>query len=131
MCQVFLLNLNLNGNRTVIRTGDLCVNDRVFDHVDGVVRHEEVVNAPTGVVGPGVKTVGPPGVLDGIRMQMAVSIHIAVFKEMVEPLTLHGQEARAFSVGFGIFQVHLGVRGIDVTADNDLFTLGHQGVDIL
>ena len=45
--------------------------------VDDVLGDEKVIDPPPGVARPGVEAVGPPGILDSVRVEMAEGVHVA------------------------------------------------------
>ena len=55
----------LQAYRTMIGAHDVGVNGCVLDGVDQSVGYHEIVDAPTGVVRPGIEHIAPPGVGSG------------------------------------------------------------------
>ena len=63
----------------MIRPEDVVVDKRFYNppFVDDILCDEEIVDAPPGVARTGIEAVGPPGVLDGVRIEVAEGVHVA------------------------------------------------------
>src|SRR5512147_3082574 len=80
---------------------------------------QEIIEPPANSPLARVHTVGPPRVLNPLRVEMAVDIHKAVIQEFLHPQAFFGHESRDRLVLLGILQVYRLVRSIEITGDDD------------
>src|SRR6185503_12244578 len=73
-------------HRTVIRAQHSVVDDDVLDARDKCLRNEEVIESPAHTALTCREAISPPGILNTIRIKMAIGIYEA----MVEKLLHHG-----------------------------------------
>ena len=98
----------------------LCgVDAGAFYQVGEVGADDVVVNAPANVVGAGVATLAPPGVLVFFVVDEAEGIAVVAGEEIGQPLAFLWQEAAVFQVAFPVFQVFFGVGDVDVAAEDE------------
>ena len=94
---------------------DLRAENPVFQPVGD----DEVVDAPPGVVLPGVKAVGPPGVGPGhVRVEVPEGVGKAGREQGGQLLPLLVGETGVPPVGAGVFQVDLLMGHVQVAAVN-------------
>ena len=97
---------------------------RIGQLVVEIVRHDEIVNAPSSVFLSRLETVGPPRVdARFVGVEEAESVGEARIEEMGELLALLVGEAGIAAVGLRIFQVDFLVCYVEVAAGNDGFLL--------
>ena len=110
-------------NRTVVGTENIGINRRGLDPVCKTVRDQKIVDAPAGVVLPGIEPVAPPAVdACGIRIEMTEGIGETGFQKLSEAFPLLIGEAGVSTVGRGVLQVNLLMGHIQVTTHNDRLT---------
>ena len=89
------------------------------DAVPQPVGHQEIVDAPPGVVLPGVEAVAPPGIGPrSVRVQPAEGVGKPGGEQLGHLGALLVGEAGVAPVGLGVFQVDLLVGHIHVPADH-------------
>src|SRR6202008_2372407 len=76
------------------------------------------------VLAPGLAAFRPPGVLVGLRVDLAERVDVAdVAEQLIEPGALLGQEARGLLVREPVAQVDFGVRDVPVAAQDEVAAL--------
>ena len=119
----------------MVAAGDLRPDVRAFDAGHQPLGDNEVVDAPSGVVLPGVEAVAPPRVGAGaVGVQGAERVHKAALQQLGHLAPFLIGEAGIHSVGLGILQVDLLMGHVQVAAvDHRLFGVQrHQiGTDVV
>ena len=83
------------------------------------VRDQKIVDAPAGILLPGLEHIAPPGVGAGlIGVQIPEGIGKAAFQQLGEAFTLLIREAGVTPVGGGILQIDLLVGNIQIAAED-------------
>src|SRR5690606_25419562 len=90
----------------------------------------KIINTPPDVPGATVVHPAPPRVMPGARLEHAESIHEATLEQMREIGTLLVGEPRVAPVGARVCQVDLGVRDVQVAAEDDRLALGTQLLEV-
>src|SRR3954469_22298213 len=90
-----------------------------------------VIDAPAYVLLPGLAAVRPPGVVAGVRVELAEHIDEADLVEHVrEPGALFRREAGVLPVGAPVGEVDLLVRDVPVAAQDDLGLAAAQALQV-
>ena len=91
----------------MIRTKNIIVDKRFFDPslFDNIFGNKKIIDAPSDVAFPCLESIRPPRIFYGIRIKISKGVHIAVFNNPIEPVTLDSQKTGRFFIGFRIFQV--------------------------
>ena len=101
----------------MVAAGDLRPDVGAFYPGHQPLGHNEVVDAPSRVVLTGVEAVAPPGVGAGaLRVQGAEGVHKAAGEQLGHLPALLVGKAGVQPVGFGVLQVDLLVRHVQVAA---------------
>ena len=79
-------------NRAVIGAKHSIMYDDIPDMRDERLRNQEVINAPAHSSLPGIGKVRPPGVLDPVRVEVAVGIYESMVEIFLNPGPLLRQE---------------------------------------
>lgn len=91
-------------------------------------RHQEIIDAPAYSPFPGTQSVGTPGVLDAVRVQVPVCIHETMVEEFLHPGPFLRQKAGVPFVCPGMSQVDRHVSGVEIPGNDDIFPTGVQPV---
>ena len=90
-----------------------------------------VIDAPTDILGPGLATVRPPGVLVWLCIDLPEAIDKTTrTKELVEPGTLFRQKAGVLLVGTSVAQVDGRMSDIPVTAQQVVAAILSEPVEV-
>src|SRR6202044_39497 len=81
--------------------------------------HEKIIDAPADVARAGVGEIAPPRVVPVALLEQAEGIDEAGFDEILETLALLVREALLAPIGLRIRQIVLGVRDVQIAAEND------------
>ena len=81
--------------------------------------HQHIIDTPAHIAGAGAVHLAPPTVMTAALFEFAKSIQEAGFHERSETGALLHGEAVVLHVRFGMREIDLGVRHIQVTAEND------------
>ena len=101
----------------MIGAKDLAVDGGGGDFIRNPVGYDKVVDAPSGVVLPGVEAVAPPTVdTGGIRVEVSEGIRKACIQKLCEAVPLFIGETGVSTIGGGILQIDLLVGNIQITA---------------
>src|SRR3990172_9241012 len=98
------------------------MNDNILYPRNQRFRDEKIVNAPANATLAGGKAVGPPGILDAIRVKMAVRVHKAMVEELLSPRPLLRPETGVCLILFRVFQVYWHVDCVEVAGTDDGLT---------
>jgi len=115
-------------HRAVVRAMDFIPDNHIFYPGNQGLGNEEIVQPPTDVALAGITDIGPPSVLDALRVQMAVNVHEAVVKEFLHPFTLFRQKTGVFLVLFRVFQVDGAMGGIEIASDDEILPSCVEGI---
>src|SRR6266481_5607203 len=111
--------VDLEGDRTVVRALDRGHDPRGLDAAAQLVRHEEVVDAPSDIAGARARLHVPPRVVPGLGHEDPERVVVAVGDELAHPLALDRHEAGTVLVLLRARDVDLGMGGVDVAAHHD------------
>src|SRR6266545_2640606 len=79
---------------------------------------QEIINAPPNVSGAYAGHLTPPGVMPAAFLEFAKRVEEAGLHERAEAGAFLGREAVVLDVGFGVGEVNLGVRRIEIAAED-------------
>lgn len=102
-----------------------------FNLIENVIVRAKVVEAPTDVAFANCRAVTPPSVVPRTLFKMAKEIDVVIAQESAHPGSFLGEKARIFKIRFWILKVDVVVRDIVVTADNDVFALSDETIQVL
>ena len=86
--------------------------------------YAEIVDTPPGVLCPGAKPVGPPGIDPFlVRIKMTECVDKAGVQKGGKFLSLLVGKTGVFSVGFWVFQIDFFMGYVQVSAENHRFCL--------
>ena len=105
----------------MVAAHDFGVDGGVGDLAEEALAGDEVVDAPSGVLLPGLEAVGPPGVGDLGGVEGAEGVDEAAAEQLAELRALLVGEAGIAAVGLRVFQVYLLVGHVEVAAEDDGF----------
>src|SRR6185437_9509774 len=94
---------------------------------------DEIVDSPSDIALTRIRELTPPGVVPVALLEQAEGVDEARIEEVLKALALLVGEALAAAVGLGIGEIELGVRHIQVAAENDrlapfeLAAVGEEG----
>src|SRR5437899_2641232 len=108
--------VDLEGDRTVVRALDRGHDPRGLDAATQLVRHEEVVDAPSDIAGARARLHVPPRVVPGLGHEDPERVVVAVGDELAHPLALDGHEAGTVLVLLRARDFDLGMGGVYVDA---------------
>src|SRR6185503_5734578 len=128
MRKITLLLPNDQFHRTMVRAQHSIVDNDIFHARDECLRNEEVVQSPAYTALTRRETIGPPCILNTIRVKMAIGIHKAMVEKLLHPGPFLRHEAGCFYILFRVFQVNRHVRCIEIPGNDDLLTLCMQSV---
>src|SRR5699024_11722720 len=111
-CSFFITGLNLQVqfqlHRAVIGTEYIGVNARLAHPVLYIVGYQKIINSPTGVVLPRLKTVAPPAVHPGgIGVQVTEGVGESGVQQPGEALPLLIRKTGVSPIRAGILQINL------------------------
>src|SRR5690606_13869264 len=113
----------------VVVYGQRCMIAETLILVDGdglrcgcqIRRSDLIVDTPAYVLGPGLTTVAPPGVLIGARIYLAEYIDQSDFVEDArQPGALFRQKAGILAIAFIVLEIDFIVRDVPVATDHEL-----------
>ena len=104
----------------MIGTENVIINECLLDPaiLYNIFGYEKIIDAPTDITIPGLKTVSPPRVFFGIREKMPERVHIAVLDNPIQPVPFDSQKPGCVLIGFWVFQIDL-VVGCIIVSGND------------
>ncbi len=108
--------LNFNADGAMIRTRDVALDESALEPGTQRGGDEEIINAPADVPGAGVGHRTPPSVMPARRLELPKCVEEAGFDEGIETTALLDGETVIADIGFGIGQVQIGVRDVQVAA---------------
>ena len=88
------------------------------DLICDALRDDKVVDAPARILFAGMETVAPPAVLDLFRVEQAEAVGEPCRQQLGHLGALLIGKARAHPVGLGVLDVDLGVRHVQVAAED-------------
>ena len=107
-------------DRAVVAAGDVGVYGGFFQPVVEVLRSQEVVDAPSGIVLTGFETVAPPRIdARHIGVEVAPRIGEARRQEVCHLLPFFVGEAGVLMVRLGVLEVDFFMGHVEVAADDD------------
>ena len=92
---------------TVVAAQDTGVDLRVGDLGHQTVGDHEIVDAPAGILLPGLEAVRPPRIFHPVRIERAEGVAEATGQQVGELLALLVGEAGIVAVGLGVLDVYL------------------------
>ena len=114
--------------RAVIRAQHFFMDDHIPDPRQECPRDQEIIEAPANPAFPRAGTIRPPGVLDPLRVQVAVDVHEAMVQESLNPGALLRQKTGRPDVLFGVSQVDGHMGGVEIPRNNKILPAGMQPV---
>ena len=116
------LQVDFQTHRAVVGAEDIAVNGGSGDFVRNAVGYQEIVDAPAGVILPGLEHIAPPGIgTGGVRVQIAEAVRKAAAEQHSEGFPFFVGESGIAPVGGRILQVDFLVCHIQIAADDDGF----------
>jgi hypothetical protein len=103
----------------MIGSKDIAADESSFQSRTQRRREKKVVDAPADIPGADASHRAPPSVMSAAFLEFAESIDESGFHERVEASAFFGCEAVIAHVRLGIGEVELGVRHIEITAEDD------------
>src|SRR5882672_52412 len=132
-CASSRLCIERDTDRAMIAPQDGGMDLGLLHRVAQLPRHEHVIDSPPDVARPRIGEMTPPRVVPVALREQAKGVDETRIHEVLESLTFFIREALLAAIRFGIGQIELGVRDIEVAAKNDrlgllqLLAIGEEG----
>ena len=107
----------------MIAADDKLSNSAITQAVNQGVRDQEIIEAPTNVLGASVHHVRPKGISAaylGIKMAKCVD-HLSISQQLGESFSLLGSEPAALFVVLKIFQIDFVMSNVEIAANDGRF----------
>src|SRR3984957_20062959 len=118
-CAAFTSCIESDADRTVIAAHDGGMNLGAFHRVAQLPRDENIIDPPSDVARPRIREVTPPRVVPVALRKQAKGIHESRIHDVLESRALFVRETLLAAIRFWVGQIRLGMRDIEVAAEND------------
>lgn len=116
--RLWCLEVDVDGDGTVVAAEDVVEDVGAAQLRQQTLTDEEIVDAPSDILGACLKSVAPPRVSHFVGMKVAEGVHKSALKHVVHGRALLVRKSGAVAVGLWIADVYFAVRHVEVAADD-------------